>query len=76
MDDGIDWYYLENLPYHSPRRFEIIRLVSQGYNHDEVAKKLYISHGTVKNQMGRVYQRVGARNRAHLISLAHQAGIL
>lgn len=60
----------------SPRQSEIIAMIAEGLSNDEIAAKLFISENTAKQHIGDVYVRLGARNRAHAVHLAHEAGAL
>lgn len=74
MEQGKD--YLENLPYSSPKRFDILRYAARGYSYLEIARMCNKSYQTIKNEIYRVQHQAGAKNIAHLIHLAHEAGIL
>jgi len=47
----------------TPRELEILRLIGQGRNNREIANKLDITEGTVKNHVSKVLAAVGARDR-------------
>lgn len=58
------------------REVQVVRLVSQGLTDDEIGRKLRISAKTVNQHRGRIYRRTKARNAAHLVRLALEAGVL
>lgn len=49
------------------REKEICILVSQGLNNKQIAGRLYISEGTVKNYMSSIYDKTGIHDRSKLI---------
>ena len=49
------------------REKEICTLVSQGLNNKQIAGRLYISEGTVKNYMSSIYDKTGIHDRSKLI---------
>ncbi len=53
----------------STREKEIIHLLLQGKSNKEIEDTLFISMGTVKNHVYRIYQKIGIKNRAQLITL-------
>lgn len=54
----------------TPREHEILLEVSTGASNKEIAKKLFLSEGTVKNYVARLLRRFNARSRVRLITLA------
>jgi DNA-binding NarL/FixJ family response regulator len=59
----------------TPREREIVEAVVRGLDKDDIAAMLFLSPFTVKTHINRSMTKVGARNGAHLVSLAVQAGI-
>ena len=59
----------------TPRELEIVRLVVAGLDNTKIAAELYLSPFTVKTHANRAMMKVGARDRAQLVSLAVLAGI-
>ncbi|GHG01982.1 MULTISPECIES: response regulator transcription factor [Amycolatopsis] len=56
------------------RELDVLRLTSQGYGTVEVAARLYLSAGTVRNYLTTVVSKLGARNRVDAIRLAQESG--
>ena len=50
----------------SPREMEVLELVSEGATNKEIAERLYISVGTVKNHIHNILEKLHLRNRAQL----------
>lgn len=58
------------------RQFQILALVADGFDNSEIALLLAIEVETVKSHLKKAYLRLGARNRAHAVSLAYRTGLL
>ena len=53
--------------YHiNPRELEVIDLVAQGLSNKEIAGKLYLSEGTVRNYLSTILEKLGLRDRTQL----------
>ena len=64
------------MPALSPRQLDILRLVSKGFNNDEIAERIGISRGGVKAHLAIAFDRLGASSRAEAASLAVSLGII
>ena len=60
----------------SSRQLEILRLVSKGFNNDEIADRIGISRGGVKAHLAIAFDRLGASSRTEAASLAVSLGII
>jgi DNA-binding NarL/FixJ family response regulator len=60
----------------SEREAEILKLVSQGLTNKEIAAKLYLAEGTVKNYVTSILQKIGARDRTQAAIRARELGLL
>jgi DNA-binding NarL/FixJ family response regulator len=58
------------------RELEILRLISKGYTNQEIANKLNLSVGTVKNYVTTILQKIGAKDRTEAAILAKEIGII
>jgi DNA-binding NarL/FixJ family response regulator len=58
------------------RESEVLRLVAQGLSNAEIADRLYISLFTAKTHVSRVLTKLDARDRAQLVMLAYEAGLV
>jgi len=58
------------------REGEILLLVSDGYENDEIARRLHLSVNTVKTYVQRALAKLGARSRAHAVALAIRRGLI
>jgi DNA-binding NarL/FixJ family response regulator len=60
----------------SPREVEIIRLVATGASNKEIAEKLVISEGTVKNHLSSILSKLSVRDRMQAVIKAKELGII
>ncbi|MEV0525500.1 response regulator transcription factor [Streptomyces sp. NPDC050439] len=58
------------------RETEVLRLASQGSDAGEIAKRLRLSVGTVRNYLTTVVTKLNARNRVDAIRIANDSGWL
>lgn len=66
----------DNRPQLSSREGEILRSIVAGRSVKQTAAHLGIAPKTVENLQGRMFRKVGARNRAHAVSRAHELGLI
>ena len=59
----------------TPRETDIIRLVAQGYDNKEIASKLYLAEGTVRNQVSRLLEKLSLKDRTQLAIYAVKHGL-
>ncbi len=58
------------------RELDALRLAAEGAPTAEIADRLHLTLGTVRNYLSRVIGKVGARNRLDAIRIANEAGWL
>lgn len=58
------------------REREVLTLVARGHSNDELAAHMVISPATAKTHVSRVMTKVGARDRAQLVVLAYETGLV
>lgn len=58
------------------REVEILESVERGESVKQTARTLGITPKTVENLQSRLFRKLGARNRAHAVVLAHRLGLL
>jgi len=63
-------------PQLSPREREVLELLSQGLGVAAIARKLYISESTAKTHISKIYDKLGAANRAQAIMNGIRAGLI
>lgn len=49
------------------KEYEVIKLVAEGYNNKEIANKLYLSEGTVRNYVSSILDKLNLRDRTQLV---------
>ncbi|MFJ2263458.1 response regulator transcription factor [Streptomyces sp. NPDC087844] len=59
----------------TPRERDVIVLIAGGLGNNEIAAQLYVSPFTVKTHAVRAMTKVGARDRAQLVSFTFRAGL-
>jgi DNA-binding NarL/FixJ family response regulator len=57
------------------REAEVLTLLAAGLSNAEIAKRLYLSHATVKTHINRIFAKIGARDRAQAVRYAYQHGL-
>jgi two-component system response regulator DesR len=60
----------------TPREREVLSAALPGLSHAEIAARLALSEGTVRNHLSVAMQKLGARNRVEAAHLAEQKGWL
>ncbi|WUH96817.1 response regulator transcription factor [Spirillospora sp. NBC_00431] len=58
------------------REREVVRLVGRGMSNGEIAVRLRLSPLTVKTHVSRAMSKLGARDRARLVVLAYESGLV
>ncbi|MFE9248560.1 response regulator [Streptomyces sp. NPDC007088] len=64
------------LPDLTPRERDILAQLSRGLGNREIARALFISEGTVKTHLGRIYQKLGVDTRAGAVAVAQERRLL
>lgn len=64
LEDNIQTLSIESF---SDRELEIVQLMVEGLNNRQIAAKLFISEGTVKNYVSNIYSKFGTNDRAKVI---------
>jgi DNA-binding NarL/FixJ family response regulator len=58
------------------REREVMGLVAEGLSNDEIAGRLYLSPLTTKTHVSRIMTKLGARDRAQLVVMAYESGLV
>ncbi len=58
------------------RESEIVTLAAQGLSNEQIAAELFLSPLTAKTHVNRAMTKLGARDRAQLVVMAYQAGLV
>ncbi|WP_442932991.1 response regulator [Mycobacterium kyogaense] len=60
----------------TPRELDVLTLVAKGRSNSEIAEELVISGVTVKSHIGRIFGKLGLRDRPAAIVYAYRHGIV
>ncbi|WP_030241888.1 response regulator [Streptomyces sp. NRRL S-350] len=60
----------------TPREREVMTLVATGLSNDEIAERLFVTPVTVKTHANRAMAKLGARDRAQLVVIAYETGLV
>ncbi len=58
------------------REREVLALVAAGLSNDDIAQRLFLSPQTVKTHINRAMAKLGAHDRAQLVVIAYQTGLV
>jgi DNA-binding NarL/FixJ family response regulator len=58
------------------REIEVLLLVARGLSNDEIAAQLVVSPLTVKTHINRAMMKLAAHDRAQLVIIAYESGLL
>jgi DNA-binding NarL/FixJ family response regulator len=57
------------------REKEVLRLLARGYTNPEIAQRLFLSEGTVRNYVSSIFSKLGVTDRTQAAVLALRAGL-
>lgn len=66
----------DDRPRLSEREAEVLDLLAEGLGTGAISRKLYMSESTVKSHIAKIYQQLGATNRAQALVTAMRTGLL
>ncbi|MEY9865819.1 DNA-binding NarL/FixJ family response regulator [Peribacillus sp. B2I2] len=62
---------IEKLGAFSKREYELLILLNEGQTNQQISKTLFLSIGTVKNYISRIYRKLNVSNRPELMALLY-----
>ncbi|MFG2577192.1 response regulator [Streptomyces sp. NPDC048481] len=60
----------------TPREREVMALVAAGLSNDQIAERLFVTPVTAKTHANRAMTKLGARDRAQLVVIAYETGLV
>jgi DNA-binding NarL/FixJ family response regulator len=58
------------------REREVVALAAEGLSNQEIAERLFVSPATAKTHVSRAMSKLGARDRAQLVVIAYESGLV
>jgi DNA-binding NarL/FixJ family response regulator len=63
-------------PQLTPRESEVLSLLARGFSVAAIAHSIFVSDSTAKTHISKIYEKLGASNRADAIMKAVRSGLL
>jgi two-component system, NarL family, response regulator DevR len=65
-----------NRPVLTEREVSILKFMAEGFTNRQIATKLYVSEGTIKDQLQKIMDKLGATNRVSALYVAAKEGLI
>ncbi|MDB5075432.1 MAG: two-component response regulator [Chloroflexi bacterium] len=65
-----------NRPVLTEREVSILKFMAEGFTNRQIATKLYVSEGTIKDQLQKIIDKLGATNRVSALYVAAKEGMI
>jgi DNA-binding NarL/FixJ family response regulator len=76
LDSGPDRQTAARLATMTTRELDVLTLLGEGLSNADIAARLFLSTGTVKDHISAILAKLGTANRVQAAVFAHQAGLL
>ncbi len=76
LADAMQRRFTSDTPKLSPREREVLGLLADGLSVSQISRQLYISDSTTKTHISKLYDKLGAGNRAQALMSALRLGLL
>lgn len=60
----------------SPREYDVFVGIAQGLSNSEIGARLTLALPTIKTHVNRIFAKLGARDRVHVVILAYEHGVV
>jgi len=67
--------YSDRITELTPRELDVLKLIATGATNKEIANKLYLSEGTIKNIVSNIFNCLGTRDRVQAAIIAIRNGL-
>jgi DNA-binding NarL/FixJ family response regulator len=67
---------LRGLASMTDREREVLTMLARGLRNDEIASAIHLGEPTVRTHVGRIYAKLGARDRAQAVVFAYESGLV
>lgn len=71
-----DWPAARELTGLTEREIEVLSLVARGWSNQEIGEALFVTPATAKTHVSRLLMKLDARDRAQLIVIAYETGLV
>ncbi len=73
LPSPVDGASLEDL---TDREREVLTLIARGLSNAEICGELFLAEPTVKTHIGKILAKLGARDRAQIVVIAYETGLV
>ncbi len=60
----------------TPRELEVLRLIARGLSNADIARELVVGDATVKTHVARIFAKLDLHDRAQVVVLAYESGLV